>query len=124
MTSPPLRAQTQLRRTSRAATAENLEELRRLAKRYGAPIEMTHRLTLRPREVAEMTGFSLRTVERWIQTGRLGSIRVDRSIAVALQDLLQFLEQNRHVPTLASASSLQERAAAVIRGVPRSDPSG
>jgi excisionase family DNA binding protein len=90
--------------------ASQLEELRRLAARYGVPVDVADRLTLRPREVARATGFGLRTVERWIATGRLSSIRVEEGVAVALQDLLRFLEENRAVPTQSAKTSLKNRA--------------
>ena len=96
------------------ARSTKLEELRRLAARYGVPVEVADRLTLRPREVAQATGFGLRTVERWIATGRLPAIRVDEGVAVALHDLLRFLEENRAVPTRRIPTSLKDRAQLLI----------
>jgi hypothetical protein len=54
--------------------ATDLEELRRLASRHGIPVEFVDRLTLRPREVARLTGFSRRTVERWLAFGELAQL--------------------------------------------------
>jgi excisionase family DNA binding protein len=99
----------------RTTPSRQLEELRRLAARYGLPIDVADRLTLRPREVARATGFGLRTVERWIAAGRLPAIRVDEGVAVALQDLLRFLEENRAVPTQSAPTSLKDRARLVIK---------
>jgi excisionase family DNA binding protein len=96
------------------ATSRQLEELRRLASRYGVPVEIADRLTLRPREVARATGFGLRTVERWIAAGRLPAIRVDDGVAVALHDLLRFLEENRAVPRRRIPTCLKDRARLVI----------
>jgi excisionase family DNA binding protein len=96
------------------ARSTELEELRRLAARYGVPVEVADRLTLRPREVARATGFGLRTVERWIATGRLPAIRVDEGVAVALHDLLRFFEENRAVPTRRIPTSLKDRAQLLI----------
>ena len=96
------------------ARSTKLDELRRLAARYGVPVEVADRLTLRPREVARATGFGLRTVERWIATGRLPAIRVDEGVAVALHDLLRFFEENRAVPTRRIPTSLKDRAQLLI----------
>ncbi len=96
------------------ARSTKLEELRRLAARYGVPVEVADRLTLRPREVARATGFGLRTVERWIATGRLPAIRLDEGVAVALHDLLRFFEENRAVPTRRMPTSLKNRAQPLI----------
>ena len=103
----------------RPATPAQLDEFRRLAARYGVPIDVADRLTLRTREVAHATGFGLRTVERWISTGRLPAIRVDEGVVVALQDLLRFLEENRAVPTPSAKSSVKDRARIFIEEASR-----
>ena len=78
-----------------ASPVNQLEDLRRLAKRYGMELDILDRLSLRPREVARTTGFSLRTVEGWVSRGELPVIEVPGGIAIALADLLRFLESGR-----------------------------
>ena len=99
-------------------TPANLEELRELASQYGLPMHVVDRLALRPREVAQTTGFSLRSVERWIRIGKLPAIRVERATAVPLQDLLRFLDHHRIAPVkaLTPASPLRDRALSLIEG--------
>ena len=98
----------------RTTASTQLEELRRLAARYGLPVDVANRLTLRPREVASATGFGLRKVQCWIAAGRLPAIRVDGSVAIALQDLLRFLEENRAVATKSAPRKLKDRARLLI----------
>jgi excisionase family DNA binding protein len=94
--------------------AEQLDELRRLAARYGIAIELLDRLTLRPREVAHTTGASLRTVETWIADGILRAVRVRGVVFVPLQDLLAFLEEHREEARVSPPNSLRGRAAREI----------
>ena len=63
-------------------TNSELQELRRLAHRYGISLDLVDRLTLRPREVARVTGFSLLTVHKWIDSGELEVIQAPRGPAV------------------------------------------
>lgn len=49
------------------------------------------RVTLRIPEVAEQTGVSVRTVWRWVNTGRLASVRIGGVVLVRPADLEAFL---------------------------------
>lgn len=51
----------------------------------------TTRVTLRIPEVADQTGVSVRTVGRWVTTGRLASVRVGGVVLVRPVDLEAFL---------------------------------
>lgn len=101
-------------------TNSELEELRRLAHRYGIPLDLVDRLTLRPREVARVTGFSLLTVRKWIDSGELEVIQVPGGLAVSLADLLRFLEQHKVARQRRKSASLADRARALLDGQPPS----
>ena len=104
-------------RKKKNAQPSDLRELRLLAARYGLPIEhLVGRIALRPREIARSLGVGLRSVERWIVTGQLPSVQVERTIMVPIHDLLRFLEENRRVGALHRASSLAQRAHELLDG--------
>ena len=101
--------------------ADRLRDLRRMADRWGIPLECSERLALRPREVARSIGFSLSTVEGWIRAGRLRAVQPDPKggVAVLVVDLIEFLEANyRGGLRRGAQTSLEERAKAMIDGVP------
>ena len=50
---------------------------------------------LRPDEVAYHTGFSKRTVYRWIDEGRFDTIQIGKAIRICRASLLKFLCQQR-----------------------------
>ncbi len=91
-----------------------LAELRRLASRYGIALELVDRLTLRPREVARSTGFSLRTVEGWIASGSLPAVKIGAAVAVPVADLLRFLENHRLRAESSQPRSVAEQARSLI----------
>ncbi len=68
--------------------APDLRELRLLASRYGVPLEVVDRLTLRPHEIARATGFSRLTVRKWINSGELEVIEAPGGLAVTVVDLV------------------------------------
>lgn len=97
----------------RAPGASDLAELRRLTTRYGLPLEVIDRISLRPFEVARAIGVSPRKVTEWIASGRLPALKPDGVVLVALQDLLAFLESHPYVPR-QPARPLPERARAFL----------
>ena len=52
-------------------------------------------LALRPRDIAEQTGYSKAFVYRLIADGDLPAVRVGRSVRVMHADLVAFLESHR-----------------------------
>ena len=91
--------------------SSDLVELRLLAAKYGLPIEHLARTKCDPpREIAGTLGVGLRSVERWIATGQLPSVQVERTVIVPMQDLLRFLEEYRRFPRSHHAPSLAQRA--------------
>ena len=101
--------------------AHRLRELRRLAARWGIPLDCADRLALRPREVARAIGFSLSTVEGWIRAGRLPAVQPDPKggITVLVPDLVEFLEANYRRVRPCESSSVEQRAKALIDGAPQ-----
>lgn len=107
------------RGSSRPAPAR-IEELRRLAARYGLPLELLDRIALRPREVAGALGVGLRKVEDWIASGRLGARKPDEGVVVVpLHELLAFLDDHPYAPR-ESGGSVSEQARRLIESAPRS----
>jgi len=103
----------------RPATPTQLDELRRLAARYGLSVEtVVDRIALRPKEIASTLGVALRTVEGWIAEGSLPAAKRGRVVMVALVDLLRFLEENQVQPRTRNPRNLQEKAASLIGKVP------
>lgn len=103
----------------RAAAPSRLEELRRLAARYGLSLALLDRIALRPREVAGALGVGLRKVEDWIASGRLGARKPDEGVVVVpLHELLAFLDDHPYAPRRAGGG-LQERARRLIDAAPR-----
>ena len=99
-------------------SAARLEQLRALAHRYGVPLDCVDRLSLRPREVAQVTGFSRSKVDDWIASGRLPSVRVDSCVSVLVSDLISFLEQHRRVGVSGDDLTLDEKAERFLKGLP------
>ena len=103
----------------RAPAPARLEELRRLAARYGLSLELLDRIALRPREVAGALGVGLRKIEDWIASGRLGARKPDEGVVVVpLHELLAFLDDHPYVPS-GTRGSLRERARRLIDAAPR-----
>ena len=102
---------------SHAFCDEQLEELRGLASQYGVALELVDRLTLRPAEVARVTGIALRTVRQWIATERLPACKIDNLVLVPVLDLLRFLDAHPYVGSRRQESSLRDRAADFIEEV-------
>ena len=98
--------------------AERLTELRRLAARFGLPLELVDRLSLRPGEVAKGTGFSTSKVNEWIATGRLPSVKIDGSVTVLMVDLLGFLEDHRRDGSVCPSRSPKARALELLGELP------
>ena len=94
-----------------------LAELRQIASRFGIPLEVADRLTLRPTEIARITGIGLRKVRELIATERLAACKVDGVVIVPVVDLLEFLEAHQYVGSRPKTASLQERAADFIDGL-------
>lgn len=65
--------------------------MRTTKERYTIP----HDRLMRPREVAEFTGFSLTQVYKWFETGQLKCMRFGphRNLRVWESDLQEFIEQ-------------------------------
>ncbi len=99
-----------------SGTAEQLEELRRLATRYAIPLDLVDRLSLRPREVARSLGVSLRKVRSLIESGRLPACRVDEAVVVPVAAILRFLEANPYLPSQTKSVSIEDAATAFIEG--------
>ena len=72
------------------------------------------RIALWPRELACTLGVGLRSVEHWIDAGKLPSVQVERIVMVPIHDLLRFLEENRRIPRSHHAPSLAQRARALL----------
>jgi len=96
---------------------EELAELRQLASQYGVAIELVDRLTLRPGEVARVTGVALRTVREWIAKERLAACKIDNLVLVPVLDLLRFLDAHPYLGSRPQEGSLRDRAAAFIEEV-------
>ena len=97
-----------------AAASDRLEQMRTLARREGIPLSCADRLTLRPREISGVTGFSLNTVYRWIRGGHLEVIEADGALAVYVTDLLNFLDDRRALREQEEPQSTEERAKTLI----------
>ena len=76
------------------------------------------RITLRPREVAQVTGYSLSTVYRWIEGGDLEVIETEGGLAVYVTDLLEFLDERRGKREREGGST-EDRAKALIERTSR-----
>ncbi len=66
---------------------------------------MSTRLTLRMREVAQLTGVSLTTVKGWCSSGRLTSVRIEGVVLVKPSDLEAFLDAHRDGQSVAPLSA-------------------
>ncbi len=67
------------------------------------------RPTLRPREVAELSGLSIKTVRRLIEDGRLRSRRIGRAVLVLTPDVISLLEGDAQVPRRTAFAPRDER---------------
>lgn len=109
----------------RAPTLEQLEEVRRLARRYGMPVDVVDRLSWRPREVARITGLSARKVEQLIASGRLGHSKIDGAVLVPVVDVLRLLEDHRReISPKREDLSRSERVRQFLESPPRGRRSG
>jgi excisionase family DNA binding protein len=77
--------------------AGEMQHLHQLAERFGIPIErFVDRIGLRPREIAQTLGVAPRTVENWIESGRLRAVKVGRIVIVPTVALFEFLDRHEH----------------------------
>jgi len=58
----------------------------------------TERLALSTREAAATIGLSQRTLQKYIQTGRLPARRIGRRTLITVEDLQLFLNSDQELP--------------------------
>ena len=67
------------------------------------------RPTLRPREVAELSGLSIKTVRRLIEDGTLRSRKIGRAVLVLTPDVISLLEGDAQVPKRTAFAPRDEK---------------